>query len=137
MESLIVNSNPIKKRNIDSLTKLPIDSAQSLIDFSALDERYPGKEDFIRKILKKVHKSYEETQPKLQIAIEQNDMVSLAHLAHSVKGSSGNIMALPIFELAKMAECSAREQKPNTADLANELVEKLSQLNRLIAHRIE
>ncbi len=136
MELQNVNSNPIKQETISFLATLPMTSTQNLIDFSALDKHFSGKEDFIRKILAKIHKNYEEIQTKLHAAIEQNDMQSLTLLALSVKGSSANIMALPVFELANMAENCAREKKPNTLDLAIELVDKLSQLNRIIARRI-
>ncbi len=136
MELQNVNSNPIKQETISSLATLPVASTQNLINFSALDDHFPGKEDFIRKILTRIHKNYKEIQPKLHAAIEQNDMESLTLLAHSVKGSSGNIMALPVFELANMTENSAREKKPNSLDLAIELVDKLSQLNRIIARRV-
>jgi len=120
--------------NMQSAHKL--NSEEVLIDFAALDERFSGRQDFIYKILNKIHKSYEETIPKMLTAVNEKDIDSLKFLSHSIKGSSGNLMAMSVFELAKEAENSARENREDTIAIACQLVEKLTQLNKLIAEQI-
>lgn len=83
-----------------------------------------------------MHKSYIDIQIKLHTAIESNEIEDIVFLAHNIKGSSGNIKAAPIYELAKKTELSAREGNDDAIALAKTLLIKLGQLNTAIGERI-
>lgn len=76
--------------------------AASLIDWPGLLARYPGREAFVTRLAAIALDSQQEMPAKLRAAAAQQDLETLAFLAHSLKGSAGNLMAPGVQDLARV-----------------------------------
>ena len=72
------------------------------------------KEDVFKRILVKYVNSFEENFDALKNHIHNNNFEETSILAHKLKGSSGNMNILKLFELFKTIELSAKDKKSNT-----------------------
>jgi CheY-like chemotaxis protein len=109
------------------------DSGES-IDWAGLEARYRGQPGFVDKLASSVLAHDRATPGQLRAAVAAQDWERLAFLAHDLKGTGGNMMAQPLYELARQTEDAVRG---NTAALPTELeglVEQLAvALERLLA----
>ena len=71
-----------------------------MIHWQDLESRYAGKPEFIRKLLGVFVNSQTPTVDELRVMAADGDTENLARLAHSLKGSAGNIMARDLMGLA-------------------------------------
>ena len=70
---------------------------------------------------------------KIESAIKEGDTDTAAKAAHSIKGASGNLGIMDIYELAKTMEAELRNN--NVASASNqmkEIKEKLESLAKLV-----
>ena len=108
----------------------------SLIDWAAFTKRYRNRSDFIIRLLGVARTSLASTPDKLRNAIRQNDLDTIKFIAHSLKGSSGNLEAAKLMELAKETEMSARLATPDALTLAEELARQVEILLRELNFRL-
>jgi CheY-like chemotaxis protein/anti-sigma regulatory factor (Ser/Thr protein kinase) len=108
----------------------------SLIDWAAFTKRYRNRSDFIIRLLGVARTSLASTPDKLRNAIRQNDLDAIKFIAHSLKGSSGNLEAAKLMELAKETEISARLATPDALTLAEELARQVESLLRELNFRL-
>lgn len=66
--------------------------------------------DQIRQLLDLFHLKMEKMLPQLQEAIAECNCERIAHIAHTIKGSSGNFRYEDLSDLASLIEKSAREE---------------------------
>lgn len=86
-----------------------------ILDWQMLVARFKGNMMFLRKLAGSVLQSHGQSPAKLREAAERHDLPALAFMAHSCKGLGGNLMARPVYELASMAEISARNGNESDA----------------------
>ena len=88
---------------ISELTEIPV-------DIDLLNEFSQGDYEFVKQLLQGFIESVQENIVTLQSAIATNDVLTIIHLAHQIKGSSGNIGANKISHLAEQLEHLARQK---------------------------
>jgi CheY-like chemotaxis protein len=112
----------------------------SLIDWAALHQRFQGRTDFIRKLLRMVQESHADTPDKLRQAAREGDTTALAHLTHSLKGLIGSLDALAVYAQARAADEAARAaldgSSPDSLKLAGETAEKLAEQLQVMLQEI-
>ncbi|NWG39557.1 MAG: response regulator [Hydrogenophilaceae bacterium] len=106
-----------------------------LIDWTALTRRYQGRSDFVVRLLGVARTSLSSTPDKLRNAIRQNDLDEIRFIAHSLKGSSGNLEAAKLMELARETELSARLGTTDAYKLAEELARLVEALLVELSHK--
>ena len=104
-----------------------------MIRHDELAARYNGRVAFIDKLLRIFESTHATVSVELRNAAETGDTASVARLAHSLKGSAGNIMDHELTALAKEAEQAARENRADCMALAANLADALDQTLALIA----
>jgi HPt (histidine-containing phosphotransfer) domain-containing protein len=70
---------------------------------------------------------------RMESAFKAGDSDGAAKAAHSLKGASGNLGIMDLYELAKTVEAESRNQNlPAIEDPLKEIREKLESLGRLV-----
>ncbi|MBP8134340.1 MAG: Hpt domain-containing protein [Zoogloea sp.] len=108
-----------------------------MIHWQDLESRYAGKPEFIRKLLGVFVNSQTPTVDELRVMAADGDTENLARLAHSLKGSAGNIMARDLMGLALETEHAARDKLPEAMGLACDLADRLNATLAEIAERLK
>ncbi len=108
----------------------------SQIDWAAFTKRYRNRSDFIIRLLGVARTSLASTPDKLRDAIRQNDLDAIKFIAHSLKGSSGNLEAAKLMELARETEMSARLATPDVLALAEKLARQVESLLQELSYRL-
>lgn len=96
-----------------------------LIDRSSLAAHYPGRPDFVARLLGVFAASNADTARRIDEAAAAADWASLAELAHALKGSAGNISAPELRQQAAVTEAAARDGAADTGHHATHLAELL------------
>jgi PAS domain S-box-containing protein len=96
---------------------------QPAFDYDVLLERCGGDPAFAARILAKFRARVTEYVEELRQTAEAGDSEQLAALSHRIKGTSANLAAEPMRELAEKIEMRAREGK---AEASLEMIEQLS-----------
>ncbi len=99
-----------------------------VIDWTTLTARYPGKPALVRKLLQSMYDSHAATPDRLRVLARDHDFAALAFLAHSLKGSGGNLAATDIQTLAAAVETAARDRAPDCGELAGQLAGRVAAL---------
>ena len=108
-------------------------------DWCALIDKLGGDEDFVLGLLEVALRSNEPLPAELRAAGRAGDLGALARVAHKVKGTAGDLVALPLQSRAREAELAARSGEPAAialgAGLADALEALLVELRALLATR--
>jgi CheY-like chemotaxis protein len=112
---------------VDTYPSLQLDLSKhdnpSLIDWTALQLRFDGRQAFINKLIDNALDGTQQTTVnKLRTAINGLDMDNIKLLAHSLKGLASVFEAQTLLELAQQTEQAAKNQ----SELAYTLVEQLA-----------
>ena len=99
--------------------------APAMIDHEALLARYGGREDFVHRLIATVLSSQDGTARELREAIKTSDTAEIARLAHTVKGTAGNLAAPRLSSLATVTERAAKTNQPDTPILAERLAQSV------------
>lgn len=119
--------NPDIRENIDNSEYIAdaadslANSASSLIDWEAVDQRYLGRQAFIVKLLATILDGAEEVLVKLRGAIQEHDLEAVDFLAHGLKGTGSNLAAQRLYDLAERTEYSAKMKQDDALMLAEAL----------------
>ncbi|MDD3352846.1 Hpt domain-containing protein [Zoogloea sp.] len=108
-----------------------------MIHWNELEARYPGKTEFVRKLLQLFADSQSGLPEQLRAGVENGDLIHLARLAHGLKSSAGNVMDLVLMEAARQAEQLARAEDPAAFDAALDLADQLTDTLAGIRTRLE
>jgi len=81
------------------------------LDTQKLKKELQLSDDELLMLLKLFIKKMNEIIPELYSAIESQDYIKIAHLAHSIKGSSGNFRMQELQALASQMETQAKEEE--------------------------
>ncbi|CUW38659.1 Conserved protein of unknown function [Magnetospirillum sp. XM-1] len=105
-------------------------------DWSKLEARYGGRKDFVRKLVETVLSAHGDLPDKLRRAAVNGDLPELAMLAHTVKGTAGNLGADRLREKAAATEHAARENDAGAATFAQTLADSFATLLDSLADRL-
>jgi CheY-like chemotaxis protein len=97
-----------------------------MIDHDALAAHYPGRPEFIARLLGVFATGAAARLAGLDEAIAAGNLRQIVELAHAVKGSAGNIMASPLADLARQTEHAARDSQPDALALAARLKDAIA-----------
>ena len=128
---------PLITRATDTPATAPAAEAVNAgIDWTALSDRYDGRQTFIGKLLNTVLTTQAETPEQLRDAAQRRDMAALAFIGHSIKGVTGNVEARALHELARRLQEGARGSHAEAAGLGLQLADGLDTLLASIRSRI-
>lgn len=71
---------------------------------------------------------------KLESAVQQSNIQGIIELSHSIKGSSGNLGFMNVFDMAKEIEDNARD---NVIEGAVSSVQSIKEMVKQISHKYE
>jgi HPt (histidine-containing phosphotransfer) domain-containing protein len=80
------------------------------MNFKELAENFGLEKDELQEIVELFLETSASDLHKLRSAIDQGDTQQMVEAAHSIKGASGNLGFMAIFEVAKEVEMKAREK---------------------------
>ncbi len=86
-------------------------NAMSLIDADELLARCMGNSALVEKLLKALSSSLPVEQQSLQVAVQVDDLVSVARIAHKMKGTAANMCAKRLAAVAHDVEQAARSNQ--------------------------
>ena len=98
------------------------------IDRTALRARYGDRRDFLCRLVETVKSAHGDTAARLREAAAAKDLHSLRTLAHTVKGSAGNLHAERLRALAAKAEQAARDEADDAVPKARTLADAVDDL---------
>ncbi len=99
----------------------PLEPKKTGIDWVGLMSRYGNREGFVTHLVETIRSSQANTPAKLRAAAESKDMPQLSSLAHTLKGTAGNLMADTLRDLAARTERAAQSGAGEAATLARQL----------------
>jgi CheY-like chemotaxis protein/HPt (histidine-containing phosphotransfer) domain-containing protein len=102
--------------------------SKGTIDWATLEERFKGRQAFIRKLTQTVLDTHSNSPDKLRDLAEKQDLEGLAFLAHSLKGLSGNLAATTVQELAATTEKEAKQKHAQALTHATLLADRIELL---------
>jgi HPt (histidine-containing phosphotransfer) domain-containing protein len=97
-------------------------------DQAALLEKLGGDREFVRSLLGVALRSNGNLPTELRNASAAADFATLARLAHKVKGTAGDLVAVALQSRAREAELAARASDPDAIGLNLELADTLDEL---------
>ncbi len=117
---------------------LPGDLPNGMIDWPALEARFPGRPAFVDKLAAMALQSQADTPAKLRASAaagSTGNYTQLAFVAHALKGVAGNLMAHELQALAARTERAARAGQTEAGILAEKLAQSVECLLAEIAAR--
>lgn len=106
------------------------------IDWTALEARYAAKPAFVNRLVGVFAASQQAMVEQIRSSARDGDFPALQRLAHSLKGSAGNIMANELMNLALRTEQAARDANPAAQSLGPGLADGLAAALAEIAERL-
>jgi HPt (histidine-containing phosphotransfer) domain-containing protein len=107
-----------------------------MIDWDALNERYPNQPEFVRNLLAKVLSSQAGTSARIRSAARNGDVEQMLFLCHRLKGMAGAVEAKQLAAQALAAETAARAANHDAARQAELLADSLEALLHELEHRL-
>jgi two-component system sensor histidine kinase/response regulator len=102
---------------------LPLTAA---IDWMSLEQRFSGRRQFIRKLIRSALDYYAETPAELERCIAAHDFDGIRRIAHGLKSTGGNLVAQPLMLAAQQADIAVRQHDSRALILAGELRKELA-----------
>lgn len=107
----------------------------SPIDWTALEQRYQGRTEFIGKLAEIAIRTTATKPDALRMAAERRDFELIAMLAHDLKSMGGNLSAPVLESVARETETLARQQLDAAFARAHDLASELDALRSLLSER--
>jgi HPt (histidine-containing phosphotransfer) domain-containing protein len=98
------------------------------LDWAQLEHRYADHPGFLTKLLGIALTSQSDSPAGLRTAAAAGDMTQLALLAHTLKGTGGNLYAHALQSAAQTTETAARAASPDANAAAEQLAATLEAL---------
>ena len=98
------------------------------IDWEALAQRFPGRPDFVCKLVRSAFDFYRDTPQDLDRYLAAADHESIGRIAHSLKSTSGNLAARRLKDLTQKIGLFVRQQPSEVLGLAEELKSALEEM---------
>jgi two-component system sensor histidine kinase/response regulator len=103
-------------------------TVETVMDWQGLEQRYAGRTEFIGKLLRATIDFFRDTPRQLAQLISNNDFDGIGRIAHGLKSTGANLMALPLREVAQRTELLVRRLDPDGLEQAGELRTILSRV---------
>ena len=103
-------------------------TVDTVIDWPGLEQRYVGRTEFIGKLLRATIDFFRDTPQELAKLIANDDFEGIGRIAHGLKSTGANLMALQLREIAQRTDLLVRRLDPDGLELARELRAVLSGL---------
>lgn len=113
--------------DITATQETPSES-DTIIDWSALHERYKDRDQIIKTLATTFVSSYKETPAEIRRAIHAKDSAALSSIAHGMKGSAGYLEARQLHALASLTETQVKKNDTNTYITSEKLAVAIEQL---------
>jgi histidine phosphotransfer protein HptB len=91
----------------------------------------PGEPDPVMELVEVFEAQTQQLVAKLEAGQAEGDHDAIRKVAHSLKGSSGNLGAMRLAELSRLLENHATDRS-NCNDLVNEILEEVSVVSTLL-----
>lgn len=85
--------------------------SQAIIDLDDLLYKIGGEEELVRELLTMFLEDNQNTLSELRSLLEAQNWHEAHQLAHTLKGTAGNLSAVRLFESAKVLDDSIRDQR--------------------------
>jgi len=105
--------------------------------WQALEERYASQPVFVGQLLRTFLHSNSGLPRELRAALAQQDLSTLAGLAHSLKGMAASIAARGLHARSLAVEQAARQAAPDLSDLTDKLIADLEETLGQIQKRLD
>ena len=126
-------TNKIGNEYNEIIIKKENQSLEPVIDVKELLDRTDNDWELIEELLDIYLESYDEKLENIRFAVKENDNENLRISAHDLKGSSANISAKNVYQLAyKLEEIGAENKMENAKDILNNLERSLTELDEYI-----
>ena len=96
-------------------------AGSGIVDWEQLERRYVDRPEFITRLLGITLKTHTDAPARIRTAAASGDLEALAFLAHTAKGTGGNVFAHRLQAQAQVAETHARSSSPDAMDHAEQL----------------
>ncbi len=120
------------------------EQATPIIDIRACLRTLGGNQALLQTILKTFHQQFHDAEQRLDTMLANNDIEAAERLMHEVKGTSGNIAAMPLYEAAMHLDDTLRavlqgkdvDLSPITTVFKQQLIALLDYIDdeRFVAH---
>ena len=107
---------------------MPEKQVKTCVDWDGLKQRYQKRAAFIAKLVQRTIDFYQKTPAAIDACIASKDFEGIGRIAHSLKGSSGNLMAGSLMEIAQRCNLAVRQKQPETLSLAKDMQIMLEKL---------
>ncbi len=122
-----------KEITTDAKTEI-FDEFEEIFDKESALDRMDGDVELLKNIIQIYLEDIPTQIQSLQQALEQNDEQLIQHLAHTIKGASGNIGAAALQKTANQMEIAAKKEDLSSApDLLRLLLKGFAELRDLLA----
>ncbi|MCC7548074.1 MAG: PAS domain S-box protein [Burkholderiales bacterium] len=101
---------------------------EGAVDWEALAKRFGNKQPFIDRLVASALCSHAEAPARLRDAAAQRDFPGIAFVAHSIRGTCGNLCAHAVQRLAHETETCAKECTSSALQLSLRLAEDTESL---------
>ena len=96
--------------------------------------RVAGNHELYKKLLLSFYQDNKEKTQQIKQALQTNDFSTARHLAHSVKGVSGNISAKQLFAAARSLELELnQESRKNLPELLDQFTTAMDEVMNSLA----
>jgi PAS domain S-box-containing protein len=111
----------------DPAVGVPVGS-DSVIDWPGLEQRFPGRQDFIGKLLRSTLDYYRDTPRELDRCIAVGDLDGIGRIAHGLKSTGGNLIARQLMSVAQQTDAAVRNRDSSALPLARDMAVALAAL---------
>lgn len=116
--------------------KPPAEERTGVIDWVAVEARFRGKKAFVDRLAASMIASHAGTPSRLRELARGEQWDELVFLAHTLKGSCGNLGADVVHDLAEQAETAARDRRGDRLEWAERLALALEALLAALQARL-
>ena len=92
-----------------------------IIDYDGLLRRFDGRGEFVARLVSSALDYYTNAPMELDTLITAGDFAGIGRIAHGLKGTSGNLMAARLRDLAQRTQTAVQTGAPDALDSAREL----------------
>ena len=104
------------------------------LDLTKGINRVAGNQELYKKLLLSFYQDNKEKAQQIKQALQANDFNTARHLAHSVKGVSGNISAKRLFATARSLELQLnQESRKNLPELLDQFTTAMDEVMKSLA----
>ncbi len=118
-----------------AVARVAVAEGGNRVDWVALAARFKGRQAVVSRLAGTAHRSLQPAPEQLRAAARAGDVEALASLAHSLRGSCGNLLLQDLYALASRTEAAARTGEVEAFTCALELADGVAEVLPELAAR--